>query len=125
MADTVHTETDTQGIEYRILIEADDVPVRGNALASGDDRADKEAEDSIIERLESGDTWAWACVTVEARYKGFTGRDVLGTCSYADTEAFIRDGGYYPDMKDTARANLLQQLEAACEALAGLKAVTK
>ena len=44
----VHHETDANGITYRLLIEQDLTPVRGNALASGDDMADKAAEDEII-----------------------------------------------------------------------------
>ena len=44
---------------YTIEVTAaqDDIPVRGNAMASGDDATDRECEDDILTRLDSGDVW--------------------------------------------------------------------
>ena len=86
--------------EYDITLEAipETVRVRGNALASGDDALDKEAEDYILARLKSGDIWAWftAKVTVRDSY-GREASDYLGACCYKDARDFKR-GGYYLDM---------------------------
>ncbi len=98
-------------VQFVLRVQPEHAPVRGNALASGDDAIDKECEDQIIARLESGDDWAWCMVVVEARYHGLVGSDTLGCCSYQD-EADFRAGGYYDDMKAEALADLQRQIDA-------------
>ena len=94
-------------IEYRIEVEPDETPVRGNALASGDDAEDRKCEDEIIARLERGDVWAWACVRVVATCNGFRGEShYLGGCSYKNERDFREPGGYFADMREEARADL-------------------
>lgn len=86
--------------EYDITLEAipETIRVRGNALASGDDQLDKEAEDEILARLESGDVWAWFTAKVSVRDdQGREATDYLGACCYEDERDFKR-GGYYLDM---------------------------
>ena len=117
----VHSETDTLGIEYRLFIDRDDLEVRGNALASGDDDEDRAAEDEINERLDRGDVWAWASVAVEAHFMGCKGSDHLGGCSYRDTTDFIQPGGWYwDDMKAEAKADLIRSAEIGSKAYAAL-----
>lgn len=84
---------------YTLTAEQDDIPVRGNAMASGDDAADRECEDEILARLDAGDVWAWAHVTVMCTCDdcGAMGEDNIGACSYADESEFRADG-YYDDM---------------------------
>lgn len=105
------------GITYTVTATADDIDVRGNALASGDDAADKAYEDEILARLDNGDVWAWASVEVEATITidghTFTGSDYLGGCSYADAEGFVAEGGYYQDMKAGALDRLRETLRSA------------
>jgi hypothetical protein len=100
-------------IRYTLSVEQDDMPVRGNALASGADAADKAAEDEIIARLEAGDVWAWAQVTVRAELtlneQTYHGYDYLGACSYADEDDF-KAGVYYPDMEGAAYMDLVRNL---------------
>lgn len=104
-------------VEFKLEVEQeDDIPVRGNVLASGDDKQDKEAEDEIIARLESGDVWAWACVTVTAKWKNFEGFDTLGCCSYTD-EADFKEGDYYQDMKVSALKELNKNIAACAKTL--------
>ena len=100
-----------------LTAELDDIPVRGNALASGDDDADRECEDAILTRLEAGDVWAWAIVVVTATLDGFTGSDCLGACSYADEESFREPDGYFDDLVNGARLDLEQKLEHAWKTL--------
>jgi hypothetical protein len=85
-------------VEFSLDVEQDDVPVRGNALCSGDDELDKQAEDEILTRLRWGDPWAWAQVTVTAMWNGFFGHAHLGGCSYRDAKEFCQPGGYYDDL---------------------------
>jgi hypothetical protein len=94
---------------FTLRAEQDGIPVRGNAMSSGDDAFDKQVEDGILERLDNGDEWAWACVRVRAEYRGLHGDAYLGCCSYAD-EAEFRAGGYYEDMADTALDSLVAQV---------------
>jgi hypothetical protein len=117
----------------------EDIPVRGNALASGDDAEDKACEDEILARLDSGDPWAWCCVKVTATLEckapqyevghtskgpcyrmptdvSLVGVDYLGGCSYRD-EADFREGGYFDDMKDAALEHLQAQVDALAKAV--------
>jgi len=105
-------------VEFDLEIMEDDVPVRGNAIVSGDDDLDKEVEDEILERLETGDLWAWCTVKVTAEWEAedgriFSGEDYLGGCSYRDEEDFTEPGGYYDDMKEQAYAELLAEASGA------------
>jgi hypothetical protein len=86
--------------EYDITLEAipETVRVRGNAMASGDDEFDRQIEDEIVSRLESGDIWAWFTAKVTVRDScGREASDYLGCCCYEDARDFKR-GGYYLDM---------------------------
>ena len=82
----------------RVLAEPDDIPVEGNACASGDDDYDREVERDILGRLQQGYVWAWAAVTVIVNWGPFEARAYLGCCSYADEEDFRQSGGYFDDM---------------------------
>lgn len=91
-----------------ILLTAgdEDTPVRGNAIVSGDESFDKEAEDTILSRLNDGDIWAWCCVCVkvspkDARLSHLSAFDYLGCCSYRNEKDFKAPGDYYDDMVTT------------------------
>lgn len=99
-------------VEFSILAEQDDIEVRGNALASGNDQEDKEVEDDIISKLNRGNVWAWASVNVKASYKGMEGNDYLGCCSYDSESDFINNSCYYEDMKKAAYNDLIAQIKA-------------
>lgn len=107
-------------VKYDFKIEPeDDVPVRGNALASGDDSADAAAEEWILSRLNSGDVLAWCCVTVTAEVTigadTFRGNAYLGACSYEKEEDLRRDVFEHYDLKKEALADLKIQLEGAAK----------
>ena len=99
-------------IEFELIAEFEHIPVKGNAIASGDEDYDNEVEIGIIERLESGDVWAWAAVEVKGTYKGITASDYLGGCSYKDEKDFKQPGGYYDDMKSEVYRMIVEQLKA-------------
>jgi hypothetical protein len=85
---------------YNVRINAtqDDLPVRGNCIATEDKEFDKKVEDEILERLDNGDVWAWADVEVQATLPdGRTGSAYLGGCCYEDEKDF-KQGGYYEGM---------------------------
>jgi hypothetical protein len=103
---------------FKITVEQDDIPVRGNAMASGDAAVDKEVEDEILQRLDNGDVWAWAHVTVVAEIEGFTGEAHLGACSYKDEEDFKSSDGYYADLCKEASEDLANNIADARERLA-------
>lgn len=106
----VNTQVDRRnGVTYQIDIEQDDLQVKGNAMASGDSSVDRRVEQEILKRLDDGDTWAWASVTVRASLGEFYGEDYLGGCSYRNTKDFIR-GSYYADMKREALAQLKSRM---------------
>ena len=107
-------------VAYTLEAEFDDIPVRGNAIVSGDDAEDKRIEDSILRRLENGDVWAWASVKVIASWNGIEGVDYLGACSYEDEDDFKQPGGYYEDMKAEALASLKVNIKALQEKVCNL-----
>lgn len=90
--------------------EQEDIAIRGNALASGDEEEDAAEEARILSELENGNPWAWCCVKVTAAYAGLEATTYLGACSYRDEEDF-RQGGYFDDM----RLEVLDMLESAVE----------
>lgn len=102
-------------VTYTLECSPEDIPVRGNAMASGDDEADRADEDRIIADLESGNEWAWCCAKVTAEWNGFEGKDYLGGCSYASEDDFKRPGGYYDDMKQQALDDLYRTVRSAVE----------
>lgn len=115
-------------IDYTLEVDPDETPIRGNASATEDPEADRELEDALIDRANRGDVWAWCCVRVIATIEGTDLRgesDWLGGCSYDSARDFIEskfqitspDGtvthrGYYDDMCDEAKADLLEKIRA-------------
>ena len=68
--------------------EPEYLPVRGNVLASGDETADKLAEEETLARINEGDEWAWCMVRVTVRWGDFNHEVHLGGCSYLNEEEF-------------------------------------
>jgi len=80
-----------------LLVHQEHAPIRGNAIASGDDEFDREVEDKIINDLENGDEWAWCTVEVRASFHELHASAFLGCVSTKDEESF-KSEGYYEDM---------------------------
>jgi hypothetical protein len=78
----------------------------------GDEDLNREIRDRINKRLEEGDVWAWASVTVRVTWAGFTGNAYLGGCNYAD-EADFRENGHFKDMQQEAAQDLLTNIKDA------------
>lgn len=104
------------GIEIKVFCEPEELPIEGNALASGSDSADREAENDIRDQLEDGNDWAWCCAHVRVTYKGIlTADSYLGACSYRD-EADFRAGGYFDDMVSECLEEISSKRAALCAA---------
>ncbi len=56
-----------EDIHIRVAAFPEDIPVKGNAMCSGDDDFDLQVETEILERLEQDDVWAWATVVSSMR----------------------------------------------------------
>jgi hypothetical protein len=111
------TEAD---VTFTVECEPEDIPVEGNALASGDDEADREAEQWVYDQLDAGNEWAWCTVKVTARWGDFEGVDYLGCCSYRSEEDFAAGDGYLPQMKQEALADLNRRLASVAQRIAPL-----
>ena len=96
-------------VTYRIEVEQDELTEVRGSFASGDDEADEALVKEIFERLDRGDTWAWAMVRVVAECEGFEGSDTLCGCCYKD-EADFKTGGYFEQMKDAALEDLQDEM---------------
>ena len=97
----------------------EDMPVRGNVMCSDDAAFDKECEDEIIQRINSGDDWAWSVVKVSVEWNGFKGTASLGGCSYKDENDFLLCEG--AAMKGEALDDLNARIEKIDPQLAPLR----
>lgn len=107
-------------VTITLKAEQDDLDVRGNAMASGDDAFDLEVENEILNRLETGDVWAWAHVAVTATWNGFSASNAISGCSYANEADFTRPGWYYDDMVSEAIDRLNADIAATYSTVAEL-----
>jgi len=103
-------------VNITLTCEPDDLPIEGNALASGDDAEDRRAEQWIRDQLARGNEWAWCVAIVTVEFAGVIERDTLGACSY-ESEADFKRGGYYEDMIGEAIERLAERLEDQNDAL--------
>ena len=97
-------------------VQQDDQQIAGS-FSSGDDEFDRKTVADILRRLDNGDVWAWADVTVVARYENWKGYDYLSGCCYEDEDDFRRNSGYFEDMCKTALKDLNDQLKHAKDSL--------
>lgn len=83
----------THNAEISVECHGEDLPFRGNAMASGQDDVDREAEEWIASQLADGNEWAWCLTCVVATWEGYTGKAYLGGCSYLSEADFMRCEG--------------------------------
>lgn len=104
--------------DITIIVTAlpEEIPVKGNAICSGDENFDQLVEHEILSRLEQDDVWAWATVAVSVTWNGHEATEYLGCCSYDDEEAF-RGCGYCTDMVDAALNQLNHDLQTLYQQL--------
>lgn len=104
-------------VTYEVELQPEDMPVRGNAIASDDEAFDKEVEDKILARLDRGEIEAWCLAVVTARVEidgfVFAGVATLGGCSYESEEAVKRAVLEEYDLKAEALAELKARLQSA------------
>jgi hypothetical protein len=98
-------------VSIKLEVRQSDIPVKGNAMASGDDKYDRKVEREIQKRLDNGDIAAWfdCLLTVAIEFEiedqeyEYQGTDSLGCCNYASIKQFVKQsGGYFGDMLDQA-----------------------
>ena len=100
---------DPQEVEISICVEYEDIPVRGNAIASEDPEYDEKVENDIINDLESGNIFAWCTAIVKARWAGFEGVDTLGAVSCFNEESF-RESVMEHGMIESAVEGLIREI---------------
>ncbi len=99
--------------DAEIIVEClpEDLQIEGNASAI-DPVTDAEIVKNIYDQLESGNEWAWCCIKVTLKWKGFEGTDYLGACSYKSKKDFIESNDYFPDMVSRAFDELVSNIES-------------
>ncbi len=106
-------------VAYSVEIEAEDLPVRGNYMASGDDAFDQQCEDEVIAKLDRGDIEAWCYVKVTAELAGFRGTAGIGGCTLGEgytAEQCAVEHGLYAEALADLRATLKHAAEAGSQA---------
>jgi len=76
-------------VEFSTRIVPDDMEPRGNVMASGDEAADRLAEDEVFRQLHSGNVAAWCGIVVHAEWRGFKGVASIWNCSGETEEALL------------------------------------
>lgn len=104
-------------VTFLVEHEPEDMPLEGNAMASGDDAVDQECYRYIRTELANGNDWAWCIVKVTATWQGFEGSDYLGGCSYTSEADFRQAGGYFDDMRAAALDALNERVANVATAL--------
>jgi hypothetical protein len=104
------TTLTTKDVDFEIFCEPEEMQIRGNCMASGDDAEDEDCALWIENELAGGNEWAWCSVRVTASWNGLEAHDYLGGCSYACKKDFTAEGGYFDDMKAQAFALLQEQI---------------
>lgn len=108
---------DLADVEYVVEVKQCDISLEGNLMVSGDDEADRAAEELVREQLRNGNDCAWCDVVVYARVGGHEGFDSLGCCSAPNRETLdqlIKDHEMHENALDNLRKNLLANGAKAC-----------
>jgi hypothetical protein len=95
-------------IDYEVYIDPEDISIRGNVLASGDEEEDRKAEAWVIDQLDAGNEYAWCIARVTASARGRMGTAYLGAISCAGEQEFERV--FLEDLKREARLELFEKL---------------
>lgn len=102
---------DISEIEFSVICEPEDMAIRGNCMASGDDAGDEACAVQIEADLEAGNPWAWCSIAVTGSWEGLEVTEYLGQSSYASEDDFRAEGDYYDDMRESVRAELTEHAE--------------
>lgn len=94
---------------YTHKIEPEDLPVKGNVQASGDDEEDRKAELWVSDQLDSGNVAAWCHVVVTASALGVSASTSLSGCSYDSVETLNQD--LLPELQEEAFTNLCHEIQ--------------
>lgn len=103
-------------IDWEIICHPENIPIEGNALASGDDEEDEKEYRRIYRELDSGNQWAWCCVEMKGTFKGLSASDFLGGYS-CDSEEDFKTGGYFEDMQQIVLSELQGKIETVLKAI--------
>lgn len=98
----------TDEIKFTVECLDEHIPIKGNAIASGDNEYDRKVEEKLKRQLRDN-PWAWCSIKVIGEYRGLTAVDYLGCCSYKNEKDF-RNSPYFKDMRDNVIADLQEQV---------------
>lgn len=77
------------------------------------DMYDQEVAQDIADMADNYGIWGWCTIEVKATWNGMISEsDYLGGCSYKDEEDFLKNSGYYEEMKSTAISDLKKELKS-------------
>jgi hypothetical protein len=104
-------------VEFSTRILPDDTDPRGNIMASGDDAADREAEDDVIRQLNDGNVAAWCGIVVHAEWRGFQAVASIWGCSYASEEDALAEAEAFA-LREEAFDSLCRKISESIAKLA-------
>ncbi len=122
-----------QEVEVSIEVTYEDISIEGNVMASGDGKADHQAEIEVRTDLESGNIFAWCIAVIKASWAGFERQDTLGGISCHNEDGFrslvmdhemieqavgylikdIRRHGWYIDVPNEAESIVAKRFQHA------------
>jgi len=88
-------ELNADEVEFNVAVEPEYIYVEdGLVQDSGDEVADRAAEQEIINRINNGDDLAWVIITATAKWKEFEGYSHIGCCTFdhvSEIDSFVKD----------------------------------
>lgn len=101
-------------VTYQVILLPEEIPVRGNVLASGDDAQDLAQETWVLAELERGNVAAWCIAkvvaSIELENQSFEGVAYLGGVSYESEKACMRAMLEDTDLRESALEDLRNAL---------------
>lgn len=99
--------------QFMLSMSPERMPVHGNLSSSGNEEADREAENAILARLKDGDEWAWCSVVLSGVFLRFYGYTLRGCCSYESESAFLKSD-LYRTMQEECVVQINEWMAASC-----------
>lgn len=85
------TLPEEKDVHFHLEIFSEESPIKGNVMSSGDEEADRKAEEWVRNQLKLGEYHAWCSVTVSAFWRNMEGKASIGCCSYETYEELYQD----------------------------------
>ena len=97
-------------VDFNFWVEAEQLVLKGNVQASGNDDDDRQAEQWVSDQLDAGNVYAWCVGMVRAIWNDIQVVSSLGGVSCASRDEFYSE--IAPELEDQAYDELVERVRA-------------